>query len=138
MAAYPCRECGGPVDEDWRLSQALPETPLCEACWRVSRWGLQEAVPVIGTLARGPVLLRFHGRSTPEQRQTASDLWTLNGRRVAYLTPTWRHALDLGQRVEDATYEVSDDRWPPGTLVTVEPLDMPRWWDAETSRIPTC
>lgn len=129
MTEYPCRERGGPVEEEWRLSQALPENPLCEACWRVSRWGPQEAVPVIGTLSRGPVLLTFTLPNGETQRQTASTLWTANGRRVAYLTPSWRHHLDLGERVSEDTYEVADDRWPPGTLLAVTPDDGPVWWD---------
>ncbi len=38
-----CRECGGPMAEDWRLHQGDPNNALCEKCWRNSHWGPVEA-----------------------------------------------------------------------------------------------
>jgi hypothetical protein len=81
-------------------------------------------------LAIGPTLLTFTPPDGKTQQQSASTLWTEDGTRAVYLTPSWRHALDLGPRVSDSplVYEVDDDRWPPGTTVTIDTDNVPVWW----------
>ena len=34
-----CRECGGSMDDEWRLQQGDPEDALCKTCWSHSSWG---------------------------------------------------------------------------------------------------
>lgn len=81
-------------------------------------------------LVTGPTLLTFTPPDGRTQRQSASTLWTDDGTRIAYLTPTWRHALGLGPLISESplTYEVRDDRWPPGTTLTIDTEDVPVWW----------
>lgn len=117
-----CRVCGGPVERAWRMSQALPNNPMCEACWETSHWGpagaVWEAGPSPSVVAEQPLVLIF---TEPDRtyRRTAGTVWR-EGDRIAYATPSWRHGLTVRDR-EDGGFDVVDEKHPPGTVLRIEP-----------------